>query len=61
MEVCSKLFPELQGSLNVFVIAGLDKASIKKLMKQKESDNETFILLCAVLDKRQAKSVIAST
>lgn len=52
LEVCSKLFPSLpRTELNLLVMAGLEEKDIKKLVKQKDSDEETFLYLCSSLDE----------
>ena len=55
MEACSKLFPSLpQAELNLLVMAGFEKKNIKHLIKQKDSDKDTFFTLCAALDEMEA-------
>ena len=55
METCSKLFPSLpQAELNLLVMAGFEEKHIKQLVKQKDSDKETFFILCGALEEMYA-------
>lgn len=54
METCSKMFPSLpQAELNLLVMTGFDTKYIKQLIKQKDSDKETFLILCGALDEME--------
>ena len=62
MEVVQKLFPSLtQTEINLFVMSGLDEASIKRLRRQKNASKQTFLVLCATLDKINNRKSTGST
>ena len=50
-----KVVPKSAASgIDLLVMAGLNEKHIKQLVKQKDSDKETFFILCSALEEMDA-------